>query len=160
VCVVGGTGTFNFASDLCAGVSDGVPPEVSTACTVSASGPWQNVVCGSTAAAQGTANVAVAAEANEVESLETEADGPTDTDEVDTVTYGIIFVGGVGGLTGNAGPSQADAAGTFEDFVGVVLWIVGPVGNPTQNQCVSAFGVDSAYVALDLPIALPPLPPL
>jgi hypothetical protein len=139
VCIVGGTGGYSFASNTCVGVSD---TEVSAACTVSSTGRYQNIVCG-TGGAQGTATI-------------------TEADETDNVTYGIIFVGGVGVVAGNAGPSIGDPAGNFEDFAGVVLLLLNPgtQGNPALNQCVDGFQIASADVALDLPVALPPLPPL
>jgi hypothetical protein len=148
VCLVGGSGHYTFTSNLCVGVSD---TDVSAACTVSASGPFQNIVCG-TGGAQGTATV-------------TEPPAPDEPNgETDNVTFGIIFVGGVGVVTGNAGLSQGDNTAPlpppFEDFIGVVTLTPGPQGDPTLNQCVSGFGIDSVDVVLDLPVALIPLPPI
>ncbi len=146
VCVVGGSGAYTFASDLCVGASDSEAtppvPETSTSCRVAASGSFQNVVC-ATGAAQGTATI-------------------TEADETDSVNFGIIFVGGVGVVAGNGGPSISDSDGSIEDFLGVVLLVFNPgtQGDPTQNQCVNGFRIVSADVALDLPVAVPPLPPL
>jgi len=155
VCGVGGTGTYTFSSDLCVGVSDGPEVGISPAppppvpglgpCAVSATGPFQNIVCG-TGSAQGTASI-------------------TEADEVDSVSFGIIFVAGLGVTAGNGGPSIGDSGvgpvpAPSEDFVGVVILIAGPMGTATANQCVSGFGILSADVALDLPVAVPPLPPI
>lgn len=163
VCVVGGSGTYAFASTLCVGVSDdgaAEPPEGATGCRVAASGAWQNIVCGFTSATQGTAGIAEADD----ELGETNAEEAAEPDETEMVDYGIVFVGGVGVLTGNGGLSIGDSSlpPPFEDVVGVVLFVVNPgtQGDPTQDQCINGFTTDAVLVALDLPIALPPLPPL
>lgn len=101
--LTGGSGSYGFVSDVCAGAStDTTPPEVAT-CGISSSGTYTNIVCG-TGSAAGSATA-------------------TEPDSTDTFSYSILFVSGVGVLTGGA--------------TGVVLIV--PTGNGLPSSCVTQF---------------------
>jgi len=113
----GGTGSYSFASDACAAVSsDDVPP--AETCTISASGTYVNIVCG-TGTAPGTATVV-------------EADGSSDT-----FGYSLTFVAGIGVVTGPGTPPSVPP-------VGVVVIVGTGVGAP--SSCVTSFDVAIAAV--------------
>jgi hypothetical protein len=80
----GGTGSYSFVSDVCAGVSlDATPPEAGT-CSITSSGTYSNIVCGT-----GSASGSATATEN--------VDGAADT-----FSYTITFVAGVGVIQGGA----------------------------------------------------------
>jgi hypothetical protein len=135
VCVMGGSGTFNFSSSACAGVSDGEPvPEALAACSISVTGgTFQNVVCG-TGHAGGTATITG------------EPEGPENASfDIDfAATVGVTF-----GILTETNPPPT----TTEPFYGVVQ--IGPNPNtpapdPTVGQCASGFSVTGAIVAIDV----------
>jgi hypothetical protein len=120
--VSGGSGTFTFTSSVCVGLSsDTVPPEVGT-CAISATGGYNNVVCG-TGNASGTANI-------------TEPDG-----SATSASFGIIFVAGVGIISPVATP-----LGGGGEAVGVVDLQPTSNGLPDTNQCVNSFEVEGVAV--------------
>lgn len=80
---VGGTGTYQFSSIACAGVSTDTVGDVGT-CSITSNGSYSNIVCG-TGGANGSATVTE------------NTDGGTDT-----FSYGITFASGVGVITGGA----------------------------------------------------------
>ena len=86
--LVGGSGVFQFATTFgfasaCEGVSSDEPASASPQCSISASGSYVSIVCG-TGTLSGAATVS-------------EADG-----QVDSVGFTITLVGGVGVITGGA----------------------------------------------------------
>lgn len=85
---VGGGGSFTFASKTCEAVDTDHGPQ---ACTITASGTYTNIVCG-TGTANGTATV-------------------TSAGETETISFSITFVGGQGKLTGTT--SDGDAANGY-----------------------------------------------
>jgi len=117
--LVGGSGTFFFDSNLCEMVSPPDAGEVSAgeegACTLTASGTFTNIVCG-TGTASGTATL----------------NGP---DGSETITFSITFVDGQGTVTGNA--TEPDGNGTVSGSVEI------SPNSPQTNgaTCTNGFSV-------------------
>jgi hypothetical protein len=115
VLLVGGGGTYSFSSDVCAGASSDVDAGL---CTISSSGSYTNIVCGTGTVFSATATT-------------TESDGASDT-----VGIAITFVAGVGVVTG--APSATTVAG--------VAVLVGTGPGTNGSTCVTGFDVVGAAV--------------
>jgi len=111
ILLVGGSGVYNFNSTVCVGVSSDVE---AGACVIASAGAYVNIVCG-TGSAAGAAAV-------------TEPDG-----SVDNNGYAILFVAGIGVVTGGA------------DGV-VVLQATGPGSDGVT--CTSSFEVEGVAVTM------------
>jgi hypothetical protein len=131
--IVGGTGGFSFGSTSCVmasasgTVAEGgeTTPDVdvtATACSASAVGSYLNIVCG-TGIALGTGTL-------------TEGGG---SDSYTVQNFGVLFVAGVGYLSGQATESEADGGGAAgaQPVYGVVVLV--PLLPPPSQGCVVQF---------------------
>jgi hypothetical protein len=124
--LVMGSGNFTFTTTSlaggapsCAGVStDATPPEVFTSCTITSSGTYSNIVCG-TGTATGTSTSV------------TEPDGSAEA----MGTYTIVFAAGVGVLVDTTDPA-----------VGVVDISPSQSGIGSPPNCVTQFNVIAVAV--------------
>lgn len=146
----GGSGTFSFSSNACAGISGGdipgvLTPEVGIGCSVSATGgTYRNTVCG-TGQASGTANIGEGASLTTPSDVSGGYSGPFDIVFVGTVGLGQAALADSDGGTDNAlfvtqlrGTPQQPAVGT-DDSGGVML----------TGNCVGAFDVSGVAVAVE-----------
>jgi hypothetical protein len=134
----GGSFTFGGSSAACVIVSDGdvsplTTPEVGNCTTISASGSFSNIVCG-TGTATGTGTV-------------------TTSDGTITVHFTIVFVAGVGTLVVDSASSDGAGDPTDVDPAGVGAGVVLLTNTtPGQTECtgpVTSFNIDgTASVAL------------
>jgi hypothetical protein len=124
---VGGSGTYSFATGTFLPVGceaadlDSASPV--SACTISSSGTYTNVVCG-TGLAQGSATVSAA------------------TETIDVNDYTIAFAGGLGVIESTA---VSDSDGDATAAAGLVD--ISPVGSGGTAYCTSGFNVIGAAVA-------------
>jgi hypothetical protein len=139
--IVGGSGFFAFNSTVCAGLSgvgladpDGILGVVDAevgSCSITANGVYSNIVCG-TGTATGNATVA--------EGVGLLANAPSD---VYNAGFDILFVAGVGVVTGSATESADEGGEPPAPVVGVV--VLGPSTKgavpPPGGECVTAFSV-------------------
>lgn len=135
-----GTGTYGFNSTTCVGVSlggdegatAGLEVEANTACSVTSTGTYTNVVCG-TGLATGNATI-------------TEGGG---SDTYTVSNYTIVFVGGVGVVVAPT-ITESEADGDTVPGVGAGVVVLTPVGSavpPPTGLCVTTFTVVGALVA-------------
>jgi hypothetical protein len=124
------TGTFGFGGGCLAGASTDLPPtlpEVATTCTITSSGTYLDVVCG-TGTATGTSTIS------------------SDADGVVTGAYTIVFVAGVGvlqnALLGN--PPTSPNPGLSPEGAAIGVIDIVPT-NAASGGCVIA-PVDSFNV--------------
>lgn len=127
--IIGGSGGYVFTTNglVCEGlVSTDVPPEagdpdVATSCSISSTGSYTNVICG-TGLASGTANLSSGG----------------DPDDSYTASYSIVFVGGIGVLTGSVTANGGDDNGAT---VAGVLSLSPTAALPPTGECVAGFDV-------------------
>lgn len=132
---VGGYGNFSFFADAnpvvgltpswCIFQVSAPPPSASVGCQINASGSYSNIVCGTGTA---TGSATLTANPPAIEGVGASVDV--------TVNFDILFVGGVGVVTG------ATSAGTLGVVAGVV--VLTPLGSsvpPPAGSCVSSFTV-------------------
>jgi hypothetical protein len=140
---VGGVGTYSFATGsgvggippfcLEAGFNSGPSVFVTDECSISSSGSFSNIVCG-TGTAGGTATIAAGTPAVNVGG-----------NPATGASYAIVFVAGVGVLEGTAG----FANGGSGPMAGVILLQAADTGGApgTSGPCVFNFDVLGAVVA-------------
>ncbi|MGI8609331.1 MAG: hypothetical protein ACR2MY_08920 [Candidatus Dormibacteria bacterium] len=122
VLLVGGGGTFGFNSGTCALMSDvdsttePAGSEVDTHCSVTASGSFANIVCG-TGTADGSASI-------------------SSTDGSALISFHIVFAGGVGTITGSGTESDG---GTGLVVAGTVQ--IAPDAGGSPPVCTNGFTV-------------------
>jgi hypothetical protein len=144
MCLIGGSGSFSFASEACAMWSD--PVEVGLGCFLGGSGTYEQTAC-FTGSEEGS--VSLAGDYVDVQNVEAPETGFWVTN----------FVDGFGVLTGVLPEADGEPPDSLTG-VFVIALEPGTLGDPTQNQCINGFTSMAVIVGADLLVQAPIIPRL